>query len=253
MPSLRELDLGELADLGAVLMKAGLDAGMARRLIKRPELADQCVALLRKASGLDLFCSPGHQLMLFQKWNDTYELGFTAEQFQSLGEPPSNPEGPLVTVILAWSLDTPEATADKAWQIVRDAHGDGHWESPKRLLVSLPEGMPFTPHTLSWQILDLGADQRKIDETWFRQAIRDHHRAHIQVIQAAAYFPDWVKALGTPEVPSVYLAGCRTPSRSGGSRSPLGLHWYDERGGLVALHAMPFHDGLSALPTYHLA
>jgi hypothetical protein len=259
MASLYDLTKGESRDLDRILDAAGLDASVARRLIKQPELAEEWVARLRyqlAPLSVELFCPPETQMAQLMRWNTDYNLGFTSEQFTSLGAAPAWPVDHLVVVVLAWSLDTPERTAQMAWRIaagrqvpIRRVPSDQLDFEPR-----LAKGITFTPHTLRWQIIDLGANcNPEENQPWFERLCKQSSNlAHAQVLQAAAYFPQWVREMGSSSsIPCVYLGGYRAATLDGEYAAVPVLVW--SRGSYtqlkIQLHATWRHQPGWAIPT----
>jgi hypothetical protein len=158
---------------------------------------------------------------LFVEWNCTFDLGFTVAEIEALGEPPAWPDGELKAVVLSWSLETPQSTTAVSWHIASKRNGQygrqGAGDLEDQKYVRLAPGVPFTPHTLEWVTLDLGANRNR----WGRVRpldVRGEHSAHAQVIQAAAYFPGWVKGMyrDGESLPSVCLVGYEVDLTHGG-------------------------------------
>lgn len=163
-----------------------------------------------------LFLSPHIQLEQFRLWNEHYKLGFTADELKSVLEIPRDQGAGLIRPLLEICLETPEKSFETIWQIVKDrqaADGFGHWRweelrsDPKHL--RLRQGIEWR-RGLRWIMLDLGANH-KLSSDQVRQDSDTKTLAHIAVLCAGAFFPNWVRNMGQEVdntfIPFVDIAG----------------------------------------------
>jgi len=158
-----------------------------------------------------MFISPEAQVDRFRTWNQQYRLGFTEAEIDAIGEPPAWPkDDPLSVVLLHWSLDTVHRTADVSAQIAA-AEQEGITTSQPiyfgELNIRLLPSIPFVPYRLQWEVVHLGAQVGAIGDR-----IRGPMSVHAQGIQAAGYFPEWVRAMDGKTVPYVMLSGYQITS-----------------------------------------
>jgi len=207
-------------DLGLVheSIISGRGAGLGREFWKGfahdPQFLREITKLAAKFNRVDLiqgmFLSPELQIEKVKELNNSYGWGFTDEDFESLGNPPTWPEDGIIPVVYLefFPKDTPEETFKVLWQVIRSSYKES-WcldqIHPSSDRLRLYPGVLYEKG-LRWRIVDVGSNQGWSTDDVRREGNPDK-LAHLGLMCLAKLCPDWVVSMDGNEVPNVILPG----------------------------------------------
>lgn len=167
-----------------------------------------------------LFTTPKQQISQVKGWNKRYKLGFSEADFKRVTKEADSLvwSGELVTPVLVPYLSDLPTTVTKLLTII-DGSYDKSYISDYIKEVKLAHG-EHVPG-LRWEIIDLGANKDVAPNEIKAEG------AHIGVLAAACWFPDWVKAMDGGKVPYVNVTGlrCTLPGNEAWRHAPC-LSWF---------------------------
>ena len=156
------------------------------------------------------FIEPARQILNLLQWNKKHQWNLDPIQvLRMLDSVPAWPWRSHAAVVLVPYFDTVGETFDRLWMVAaRQQRKHIRWvgvdsdASRLRLL----EGVEHRPG-LRWEVIDLAANwdyEEGVDPYSVRSAASSPHAG---ILEAAAHFPKWVRAMDGDMVPCVWLPG----------------------------------------------
>lgn len=164
------------------------------------------LGIFDEETGGNLFTSPAVQLQIFNDINKRYNLGFGALHFAALGPTPT--EDPIGLVV--WTLEAMLKDPVKTFEFIRSLivcpRGSDGIMYFSGTVVGINPMCEWSPMTLRWVKIDLGADQGVIPKDGLCK-----QSAHCGPLWQAVYSPNWLanigKTVGDMFIPEVSLPG----------------------------------------------
>ncbi len=197
------------------------------------------------------FVSLAQQIVNIEKWNAERNWGFSPEQIARRCLEARTFDWPgdsLQAIVLVPSLATPGATLKELLAVSSVSTWPAHAVSTinDSNNVTLVEGIGFTPNTLEWRLVDLGAHRRsegqKLRYAWKDQLVTVDTAAHAEVVAATAHFPLWVDAVRHKHVPQVVVPGYRIADLQYGGTNGATILLEGAAGGYVQFYATVGED-----------
>lgn len=201
--SLFGMTIGKDSKFKQSLHDAGFGEDLVTRLVDDPHLASWWVNALREKLVPAMFVSPEQQL---SNVLNRFGYFFLENQIESARQaiPEFHAHG-LTTSVLVPHFNNVEQTFNWLWSAVADTHKsnwrwDGLKSDPGHLL--LLGGIEFTPSTLTWQIIDFGANRNRKPGD-----VRGSDSPSAGCLAAAWHHPDWFQSMNGNDVPYICLPG----------------------------------------------
>ena len=216
--SLYDITLGQQIELHRILANAGLDAAKVAQILRQPELAAQMVAAINGQPASPATPSTGFftpellQIDHLSGWNQQLDLGLNKDQLDAAANnvPDFVWDQPLVPLTLCWTLDTLEATMNAHIKVIRHVFGEkstwvrGQLKTDPAHLRQVDGAPAFRPNTISWKVIDLGANRDKSPDQ-----VPAATAAGTEVYSVVAQHPTYVKRQKGDNIPYLDVPGLR--------------------------------------------
>lgn len=197
---------GQLKEFFAQIASGRVTAVRMTPFLKGEDGKSTAIAVI--AAIPSLFATPDEQIAHLRERNKACGFAFTEAQFAEVekAKPTAVFQDLQEVWVLAWYLDTLEATVEASWQWAGERSGNPwKWDALKFDEKSLRHsGETSQDRSLRWVCLDIRANTSKPPNA-IREGINS--LPGIEPIQLAAYSPEWVKSMDGKKVPYVWLAG----------------------------------------------
>lgn len=215
MASLSSITDGQMTELKRRFAEAGLDYDKALEVLRDQELANVMVEALNERLLVAGLISLDAQLANIRRWNTERGYGFSNDELSAVDITPGG-EQSLRRVDLLVPVSKDMAWAfDDLWGIAGSQQAD-NWRNPD--LKTDAAHLRVHPKATVYErgihrvTLDLVAhhepeDGRTVTEVREAATQSGETLAALEVLAAAAHFPEWVQAMDGEKVPYVDLAG----------------------------------------------
>jgi hypothetical protein len=244
MASLYKLETGEIFDFIRILNHAGVDADLARYIIRNPEAADRMVYSEMSPHVQHMpvvqrhFVSYDQQVANLRNWNRMRGWDFTEDEITAASDELTRQLGERhlinherIAVLVPYPSADMHECMEELWEVIGDTQeqvnqkvGYRHMSTclsttftlakcdNKRHIRYLPE---VKGPCLMWEYLSFAVTM-KGDKAFhagckMRELITEPLRAgpHVGVLAAAAHFPMWLRKMDGKRVPLMSVPGCK--------------------------------------------